>query len=129
MCKRVVCDNLRVKELCERLCVKELCVEVCVFKLVVCVCVYHLYRCKTSLCCRGVWHSCPTTRNEAVDMSGKGSVAGFLVPAALYIESRPWAHISRSWGDIYILLLLVYMVNFHCDYTSIYIYMYIHLVF
>ena len=38
MCKRVVCDNLRVKELCERLCVKELCVEVCVFKLVVCVC-------------------------------------------------------------------------------------------
>ena len=59
-------------------------------------------------------------------MSGKGSVAGFLVPAALYIESRPWAHISRSWGDIYILLLLVYMVNFHCDYTSIYIYIYIY---
>ena len=42
------------------------------------VCVYHLYRWKTSLCCRGVWHSCPTTRNEAVDMSGMGNVAGFL---------------------------------------------------
>ena len=25
-----------------------------------------------------VWHSCPTTRNEAVGMSGKGNVAGFL---------------------------------------------------
>ena len=44
----------------------------------VCVCVYHLNRCKTSLLCRGVWHSCPTTRNEAVDMSGMGNLAGFL---------------------------------------------------
>ena len=44
----------------------------------VCVCAYHLYRCKTSLCRRCVLHSCPTTRNEAVDMSGKGNVAGFL---------------------------------------------------
>ena len=60
----------------------------------VCVRVYHLYRCKTSLCCRGVWHSCPTTRNEAVDMSGKGNVAGFLYPALyiyLQIDSpTPW---------------------------------------
>ena len=56
--------------------------------------VYHLYRCKTSLWCRGVWHSCPTTRNEAVDMSGKGNVAGFLYPALyiyLQIDSpAPW---------------------------------------
>ena len=27
---------------------------------------------------RGVWHSCPTTRNEAVGMSGKGNLASFL---------------------------------------------------
>ena len=47
------------------------------------VCVYHLNRCKTSLCYRGVWHSRPTTRNEAVDMSGKGNAAGF--PYLLYI--------------------------------------------
>ena len=55
--------------------------------LCVCVCVYvyHLYRCKTALCCRGVWHSCPTTRNEAVDMSGKGNVAGFLYLLYIYI--------------------------------------------
>ena len=42
------------------------------------VCVYHLNRCKTSYYCRGVWHSSPTTRNEAVGMSGKGNVAGLL---------------------------------------------------
>ena len=57
------------------------CVYVCVY-LCVCVyvyvCVYHLNRCKTSYYRRGVWHSCPTTRNEAVGMSGKGNVAGFL---------------------------------------------------
>ena len=43
-----------------------------------CVCVHHLNRCKTSYDCRGVWHPCPTTRNEAVDMSGNGNAAGFL---------------------------------------------------
>jgi len=42
------------------------------------VCVYHLNGCKTSYYRRGVWHSCPTTRNEAVGMSGKGNVAGFM---------------------------------------------------
>jgi hypothetical protein len=42
------------------------------------VCVHHLYGCKISYYCRGVWHSCPGTRNEAVEMSGKGNVAGFL---------------------------------------------------
>ena len=41
------------------------------------VCVPHLNRCKTSYR-KGVWHSCPTTRNEAVSMGGKGNVAGFL---------------------------------------------------
>ena len=44
----------------------------------VCVRVYHLNSCKTSSYRRGMWHSCPTTRNEAVGMSGKGNVAGFL---------------------------------------------------
>ena len=29
-------------------------------------------------CCRGVWHSYPITRNEAVDKSGKGNFASFL---------------------------------------------------
>ena len=28
--------------------------------------------------CRGVWHPCPTTRNEAVGMDGKGNLANFL---------------------------------------------------
>ena len=45
-------------------------------------------RCKTSICCRGVWHSCPTTRNEAVDMSGKGNEAGFLY-LQLYVYIVP----------------------------------------
>ena len=31
-----------------------------------------------SLCSRGVWHSRPTTRNEAVGESGKGNLASFL---------------------------------------------------
>ena len=52
------------------------------------VCVHHLYRCKISYYCRGVWHSCPGTRNEAVEMSGKGNVAGFLyVQIYLYMYS------------------------------------------
>ena len=45
------------------------------------VCVYHLERRKTSS--SGVWHSCPTTRNEAVGMSG-GKLGQFPVPALLY---------------------------------------------
>jgi len=40
--------------------------------------VYHLNRCKNYFYRGGVWHSCPTTRNEAVGMSAKGNVAGFL---------------------------------------------------
>ena len=54
-------------------------------RVCVCVCVHHLNRCKTSDYCRGVWHSCPTTRNEGVGMSGKGNVAGFLY-LQLYLQ-------------------------------------------
>ena len=50
------------------------------------VCVYHLNGCKTSYYRRGVWHSCPTTRNEAVGMTGKGNVAGFLYLQYLQIN-------------------------------------------
>ena len=63
------------------------------------VCVYHLNRCKTSYYCRGVWHSCPTTRNEACVHEWEGKRGRFPVPAAIfYVQSRPWAHLSRSWG-------------------------------
>ena len=41
----------------------------------VCVCTICI---DVKLQCRGVWHSCPTTRNEAVGMSGMGNLAGFL---------------------------------------------------
>ena len=79
---------------------------------------------------QGAWHSCSTTRDEAVDMSGMGNVAGFLylqlyiiytyiymytyihmyiyiyiyiyIHTYMYIKSCPWAHISRSWcGPIF----------------------------
>ena len=60
------------------------------------VCVYHLYRWKTSLCCRGVWHSCPTTRNEAVDMGGMGSVAGFLY-LQLYLFIYLFIYLLSEW--------------------------------
>ena len=49
------------------------------------VCVYHLNRCKTSYYRRSVWHSRPTTRNEAVGMSRKGNVAGFRPLQIIYI--------------------------------------------
>ena len=37
--------------------------------------------------CRGMWHSCPTTCNEAVDMSGKRES-----------ESRSWVTDVAAWG-------------------------------
>ena len=79
----------------------------------VCVCTICIdVKLHFSFYCRGVWHSCPTTRNEAVDMSETGNVAGFLylqlygdgyiyIYACVYIFIyiyRPWAHLSRSWG-------------------------------
>ena len=73
------------------------------------VCVCHLYGCKTSLCCRGVWHSRPTTRNEAVDMSGQGNVAGFLYLLYIYNYINALNIFHRAWGT-YIVLLLVYTV-------------------
>ena len=62
---------------------------------------YHLNGCKTSYYRRGVWHSCPTTRNEAVGMSGKGNVAGFLyLQIYLYYLCTvppPWVHLRRYY--------------------------------
>ena len=43
-----------------------------------------------------MWHSCPTTRNEAVDMSRKGNVAGFL-----YLLLYVCIHIIYEYIDIY----------------------------
>ena len=93
-----------------------------------CVRVCHLYRCKTSLCCRGVWHSCPTTRNEAVDMSGKGNVAGslyLLLPKYIYIYSPAPGRISRSWGGPYI-VLLVGLWSTSTVIIRLYIYIYVY---
>ena len=89
-----------------------------------------------------VWHSCPATRNEAVDMSGKGNVAGFLyLQLSMYIYIYMYIHIyiyiyiySPAPGRIYVaaggaynLSLLVYMVNVYCDFTSLYLYVYIYI--
>ena len=90
----------------------------------VCVCVYHLYRCKTSS--RGVWHSCPTTRNEAVGMSEWGetwpvSCTCFII---LYIVP-PLGAFKSQLGGTYIIPMLFYIVIDSCDYIFIYVY---HLV-
>ena len=78
---------------------------------------------------QGVWHSCPTTRNEAVDMSGMGNVAGFLylqlyifIYIYIYMWSRLWTHKSRSWGGPILYCFFNYTVNVYCDYTPIYFY-------
>ena len=112
-----------------------------------CVCAYApsaLYRCKTSFYCRGVWHSRPTTHNEAVDMSETGNVASFLylqlygynwIYNIIYIY-RHWAHLSRSWGGhifyrcwfiwststliirLYIMYIFILSINCWCFCTS-----------
>ena len=101
----------------------RMCAHVCACVGGGCVCVYHLNRCKTSYYCRGVWHSCSTTHNEAADMSGKGNVAGFLCLQFFFLCIVPPL-------DLYILSLLVYTVIVSCDYSFMYIfiymYMYIH---
>ena len=44
-----------------------------------CVCVWAVSKdVKLVSYCRGVWHSCPTTRNEAVGMSGKQDLANLV---------------------------------------------------
>ena len=97
----------------------------------VCVCVCTIWidvnLCKTSIICRGVWHSCPTTRNEAVGMSGMGNVAGFLClhfliccivrPLGAYksqlggpISYRCWFLPSMSTLILYILHIYIYIL-------------------
>ena len=75
MCKRVVCDNLRVKELCVKGCAWKSCVwkfvcssllRVCVCESVVCVCVYHLYRCL--FIAGGRWGTLQSAANEDAAM-------------------------------------------------------------
>ena len=71
---------------------------------------------------QSVWHSCPTTRNEAVDMSGKGKVAGFLyLQLNVYISVPPLGAYKSQLGGTYVLSLLFYMVNVYCDLYYIYI--------
>ena len=84
------------------------------------VCVYHLNRCKTSYYRRSVWHSRPTTRNEAVGMSRKGNVAGFRPLQIIYICIVPplGAFKSHLGGLI---------VNVYCDSIYIYIYTYLYI--
>ena len=67
-----------------------------------------------------MWHSCPTTRNEAVDMSGRGNVAGFL-----YLQLNVYIHIvpplgayKSQLGGTHILLLLFYMVNVYFFFSA-----------
>ena len=54
--------------------------------------------------CRGMWHSCPTTCNEAVDMSGKRELITLV-----YLQSV--AHGSLMWqlGDSTKILPLMHM--------------------
>ena len=74
--------------------------------------------------CRGVWHSCPTTRNEAVGMSG-GKLGRFPVPAILYYiySPAPGRIYVAAWGT-YSILLRFYTVIDSCDYI-IYIYSFV----
>ena len=75
--------------------------------------------------CRGVWHSCPTTRNEAVGMSG-GKLGRFPVPAILYYIYivPPLGAFKSQLGGTYSILLLFYTVIDSCDYI-IYIYSFV----
>ena len=77
--------------------------------------------------CRGVWHSCPTTRNEAVGMSG-GKLGRFPVPAILYYIYivPPLGAFKSQLGGTYSILLLFCTVIDSCDYIT-YIYIYTHL--
>ena len=61
---------------------------------------------------QGVWHSCPTTRNEAVDMSGMGNVAGFLylqlyIFIYIYICGPASGRIKVAAGGTYIVLFFL----------------------
>ena len=60
-----------------------------------------------------VWHSCPTTRNEAVGMSGKGNMAGFLylqrsVDTYIYIIIPPLGAFKSQLGDLYCIAVGLY---------------------
>ena len=72
-----------------------------------------------------MWHSCPTTRNKAVDMSGKGNVAGFLyLPLYVYLcIVPPLGAVKSQLGGTCIVPLLVYnyIVTVSCDFKYIYI--------
>ena len=127
--------------LCVRLCgcmhvCMYVCMYVCIYVCVyVYVCVYHLNRCKTSYYRMGVWHSCPTTCNEAVGMTGKGNVAGFLYLQYLQINLYiyicivpPLGAFKSQLGGTYSISLLFYTVNVFCEYIFItYIYIYFYL--
>ena len=87
---------------------------------------YHLNRCKIFSYRRGMRHSCPTPLNEAVGMSGKGNVAGFLyLQIYLYYLCTvppPWVHLRRYYQkNWYIISLLFCTVNVYSDYIYIYI--------
>ena len=49
------------------------------------VCACHTLSRRGFVKCRGVWHSYPITRNDAVDKSGKGNLAIFL-----YLQRNCW---------------------------------------
>jgi hypothetical protein len=68
---------------------------------VLCVCMYHLNRCKTSYYRRGVWHSCPTIRNEA---EWDGKRGRFPVPADIFINIYICMYIYTRILYIYIIL-------------------------
>ena len=73
-----------------------------------------------------MWHSCPTTRNEAVGMSGMGNLASFLYLQYIYIYIVPPLGAYKSQlGGTYTLSLLVYTVNVSCDLIYIYIFFFI----
>ena len=122
MCKRVVCGNLRVKELCVKGCAWKSCVwkfvcssllrvmRVCVKAL--CVCVYHLYRCL--FIAGGRWGTLQSAANEDAAM--------FLCKRACIIYTYIVPPLGAYVGGTYILSLLVFMVNVYCDYTSLYYY-------
>ena len=76
-----------------------------------------------------MWHSCPTTRNEAVYMSGNGNVAGFLylqlyVYLYIYIVPPLGAFKSQLGGPI--LYPCCFISSSSPVILYIYIYMYVY---
>ena len=70
-----------------------------------------------------IFPCCPT---KLPKMWWMGSWTHEPVPA-LYVESRPWAHISRSWGGHILLIAVGFIRSLSTVIILLYIYIYIYI--